>query len=144
MSDPLYEEDRGGWAAALHECAHVSNGTGWAHALQRLMESGGIESCGCQASGCDVRDELWICMRCATVRCGRYAHAHMQEHVCATGHGVVCGIADLSFWCYRCDAYLHHLTIAPVYAMYQKMHVWKFGVEAPVAFDGAEEHEEKM
>jgi hypothetical protein len=39
------------------------------------------------------------------------------------------GMGDLSFWCYDCDSYLHHLTMEKVYAMYATLHWLKFGEE---------------
>ena len=79
---------------------------------------------------CDNAEENWLCLSCHTVHCGRFASAHARKHVTASGHLIACGLADLSFWCYQCDSYLHHLTIEPVYHFYRTLHVMKFGEEA--------------
>jgi hypothetical protein len=50
--------------------------------------------------------ENWICCACFAVGCGRYCRAHALEHAEAAGHCVALSLADLSFWCYACEAYL--------------------------------------
>lgn len=40
------------------------------------------------------------------VLCGRYAKEHMLKHSGSSGHLVVLSLADLSSWCYGCDAYV--------------------------------------
>ena len=78
---------------------------------------------------CDNREENWLCLSCHSVHCGRFASSHARKHAAATGHLIACGLADLSFWCYRCDSYLHHLSMQPVYLAYRTLHQLKFGEE---------------
>jgi len=40
--------------------------------------------------------------------CSRYVHGHMKHHGTETGHSMVLSFADISVWCYICDAYVHH------------------------------------
>ena len=100
---------------------------------------------------CDNCEENWLCLKCHTVHCGRFASSHARKHAASSTHHIACGLADLSFWCYQCDSYLHHLSIKPVYEMYRTLHVLKFGEEAvevqefaqPGVFRIEEEREEK-
>jgi len=63
--------------------------------------------------------------------CGRYAKACMLKYANEKGHKIAMCLGDLSFWCYGCENYLHHLTIRPVYDAYDAWHHAKFG--EPVA-----------
>jgi len=38
----------------------------------------------------------------------------MKQHGVDTGHSVVLSFADISAWCYKCDAYVHN----PVSCLY--------------------------
>lgn len=42
------------------------------------------------------------------IYCGRYINAHMLQHHEGSGHPLVLSYADLSAWCYHCQAYVHH------------------------------------
>jgi len=33
----------------------------------------------------------------------------MQQHTESSKHAIAMGVDDLSFWCYACKSYLHHL-----------------------------------
>lgn len=66
-------------------------------------------------------------LECFHVACGRHANGHMLEHNTQTGHAVVCGLDDLSFWCYKCESYLHHTTMDPILRAYVVIHKLKFG-----------------
>ncbi len=80
----------------------------------------------------------WLCLECGAVRCSRYANGHAKIHheetkedekeramsaaareaggeaddargvQSAEGHCVAVCLADLSVWCYGCNAYLRH------------------------------------
>merc|ERR1740123_2851037 len=45
----------------------------------------------------DTRENM-ICGHCLTVCCGRHVKAHMLKHHESTGHPIVIGTQDLSFW----------------------------------------------
>ena len=104
-----------------------------------------------QCADCANKEENWLCLSCHTVHCGRFASAHSRKHSAASGHLVACGLTDLSFWCYACNSYLHHLSMRPVYLVYSTLHLMKFGEEAvevteftqPSVFAIEEEDEEK-
>jgi len=73
--------------------------------------------------------ENWICLECGALMCSRYANGHAKLHYEdtkeeenaaaaaadggevggeAVGHCIAVSLADLSVWCYECNAYLHH------------------------------------
>jgi len=82
------------------------------------------QPCGdCADSG-----ENWLCLTCYQVYCGRYRKCHMVEHGNTSGHKMVLSLADLSVWCYRCQAYVHHERLIPAK---RAAHRSKFGEDMP-------------
>uniref|UniRef100_A0A670K0D0 Protein deacetylase HDAC6 n=1 Tax=Podarcis muralis TaxID=64176 RepID=A0A670K0D0_PODMU len=57
---------------------------------------------------CGSMAENWVCLICYKVCCGRYIKQHMVAHNSESGHPLVLSFADLSVWCYGCQAYVHH------------------------------------
>ncbi|KAL3308294.1 Histone deacetylase 6, partial [Cichlidogyrus casuarinus] len=51
---------------------------------------------------CEHQLENWVCLTCYRMFCGS-----------ESGHALVLSIADLSSWCYACDAYVHHPCLLP-------------------------------
>ena len=86
----------------------------------------------CDIDGCHEK-ENWVCLKCHMVLCGRYGNKHMVEHYMETNtkHCIALGVGDLSFWCYGCDDYLHHLSIKPIFEFYKIVHQVKFGEPIP-------------
>ncbi|CAN0219925.1 unnamed protein product, partial [Hapterophycus canaliculatus] len=35
---------------------------------------------------CRIAHNLWICMVCGHIGCGRYTKEHAKEHFCLSGH----------------------------------------------------------
>uniref|UniRef100_A0A8C7D4V4 Protein deacetylase HDAC6 n=1 Tax=Oncorhynchus kisutch TaxID=8019 RepID=A0A8C7D4V4_ONCKI len=60
----------------------------------------------CEDCGTDT--ENWICLCCYKVYCGRYVNQHMLTHGVSSEHRLVLSFADLSVWCYSCQAYVHN------------------------------------
>uniref|UniRef100_A0A670JYK6 Histone deacetylase 6 n=1 Tax=Podarcis muralis TaxID=64176 RepID=A0A670JYK6_PODMU len=58
--------------------------------------------------GARIMAENWVCLICYKVCCGRYIKQHMVAHNSESGHPLVLSFADLSVWCYGCQAYVHH------------------------------------
>jgi len=42
------------------------------------------------------------------VHCSRYVNGHMEIHRNTRSHAMALSYADLSVWCYNCDAYVHN------------------------------------
>ncbi|XP_025069468.1 histone deacetylase 6 isoform X3 [Alligator sinensis] len=80
----------------------------------------------CQKCGC--QGENWVCLTCYQVLCSRYVAGHMVAHGDASGHPMVLSFADLSAWCYDCEAYIHHPTLLPAKILAHRL---KFGNELP-------------
>ena len=59
---------------------------------------------------CDQTDNLWICLICGNVGCGRYAPAqHSLKHFINTGHCFAMEINTSRVWDYAGDKYVHRL-----------------------------------
>ncbi|XP_072482211.1 histone deacetylase 6 isoform X3 [Notamacropus eugenii] len=93
----------------------------------RLVPEGGLDvTQPCQ--DCSTHLENWLCLSCYQVHCGRYIQAHMLQHHEASGHPLVLSYADLSAWCYSCQAYVNHeVLLEAKKTAYQS----KFGEEMP-------------
>ncbi|EPS31280.1 hypothetical protein PDE_06235 [Penicillium oxalicum 114-2] len=68
-----------------------------------------------QCSACDLRENLWICLECGNIACGRNQHggargnSHALAHADATSHGVAVKLGSISaegtadIYCYKCN-----------------------------------------
>ncbi|XP_057574291.1 histone deacetylase 6 isoform X2 [Hippopotamus amphibius kiboko] len=95
-------------------------------AIRPIPEAGLNVTQPCQ--DCGASQENWVCLSCYQVYCGRYINAHMLRHYESSGHPLVLSYADLSAWCYHCQAYVHHEALLAVKnIVYQN----KFGEDIP-------------
>jgi BRCA1-associated protein len=69
-------------------------------------EDAGAEN---QCSVCSSESNLWICLICGNVGCGRYDSAHAFAHYEATRHSYAMDIATQHVWDYAGDGYVHRL-----------------------------------
>nr|XP_023691607.1 histone deacetylase 6 isoform X2 [Paramormyrops kingsleyae] len=93
----------------------------------RPVPSGGIDVfLPCEDCGSDA--ENWVCLSCYKVLCGRYINQHMVTHGLVSEHPVVLSFADLSVWCYSCEAYVHNKVL---YEAKNAAHQVKFGENIP-------------
>ena len=60
-------------------------------------------------SVCASDQNLWICLICGNVGCGRYDSAHAFAHFEETGHAYAMDIATQHVWDYVGDGYVHRL-----------------------------------
>jgi len=91
--------DRGGPATRVIRCPHDAN--------VRTNDEEGIRfKMTCEE--CEATKELWTCLRCGIVGCGRYANAHAKAHAkeAHANASQAIGHDDLSVWCYACEAYV--------------------------------------
>ena len=58
----------------------------------------------CEA--CGVADNLWMCLVCGHVGCGRYAHEHAVRHFEASGHTYAIELSSQRVWDYAGDGYV--------------------------------------
>ncbi|KAL6080520.1 Deacetylase sirtuin-type domain-containing protein [Balamuthia mandrillaris] len=73
---------------------------------------------------CGHRDENWVCLTCSKRFCSRYVKGHMVSHNEASGHQIAASYSDLSVWCYACESYITHPTLAN---LLKRMSMSKFG-----------------
>lgn len=58
---------------------------------------------------CGTVDNLWICLICGNIGCGRYDSAHAYAHYEATNHSYAMDIVSQHVWDYAGDGYVHRL-----------------------------------
>ena len=64
-----------------------------------------------QCADCNIRENLWICLICGRVGCGRYGRKHAQLHFEETGHTFALELGKTLVWDYADDAYVHRLAV---------------------------------
>ncbi|KAF2103819.1 zf-UBP-domain-containing protein [Rhizodiscina lignyota] len=84
-------------------CRYTQNDT----LLGRLASGEDEEDVGC--SVCGSAANLWVCLICGNVGCGRYDSAHAFAHYEATSHSYAMDIATQHVWDYAGDGYVHRL-----------------------------------
>ncbi|KAG7443605.1 zf-UBP-domain-containing protein [Guyanagaster necrorhizus] len=60
-------------------------------------------------SSCSSTANLWICLICGNIGCGRYGRAHAQEHYQLTTHLYSLELETQRVWDYAGDGYVHRL-----------------------------------
>lgn len=65
----------------------------------------------CKCSDCDLRENLWICLICGNLGCGRYGHKHAYAHFENTGHTFALEVTTNLVWDYADDAYVHRIAV---------------------------------
>jgi BRCA1-associated protein len=58
---------------------------------------------------CESTTNLWICLVCGNVGCGRYGRAHAQAHYARTTHLYALELETQRVWDYAGDGYVHRL-----------------------------------
>lgn len=62
-----------------------------------------------QSCSCGAERDLWICLICGHVGCGRYVRGCARDHFGSTGHRFALEIGEGRVWDYRGDGYVHRL-----------------------------------
>lgn len=60
-------------------------------------------------SVCDCPDDLWICLICGYVGCGRYKGGHAKDHWKETAHSFALELETQHVWDYAGDMWVHRL-----------------------------------
>ncbi|KAJ3047151.1 hypothetical protein HK097_000177, partial [Rhizophlyctis rosea] len=58
---------------------------------------------------CGASENLWICLICGNIGCGRYGAAHAQAHFAETNHLYAMELETQRVWDYAGDGYVHRL-----------------------------------
>lgn len=102
------KEEVKAWEQELTSCEHIL-------LLQqqpsRKIEQGALGHC----SGCDLAENLWLCLECGNLGCGRKqmggvdGNSHALAHANESGHGVAVKLGSITpegtadVYCYKCD-----------------------------------------
>ncbi|KAJ4259807.1 hypothetical protein NW762_007739 [Fusarium torreyae] len=58
---------------------------------------------------CDCKDDIWICLICGYVGCGRYKGGHAKDHWKETAHCFALELETQHVWDYAGDMWVHRL-----------------------------------
>lgn len=58
-------------------------------------------------SDCSSTENLWICLICANLGCGRYKSGHAHNHFTRTNHAFALKLDSHHIWDYTSDKYVH-------------------------------------
>ena len=102
------KEEVKAWEQELTSCEHVLL---MQQHESRKIEQGDLGHC----SGCELRENLWLCLECGNLGCGRKqmggvdGNSHALAHSDASGHGVAVKLGSITpegtadIYCYKCD-----------------------------------------
>ena len=62
-----------------------------------------------QCETCNQSEQLWLCLICGFLGCGRYKKQHSLEHNDAAGHNYAVELASGRIWSYYGDNYVHRI-----------------------------------
>lgn len=77
--------------------------------LNKLLDKTERTDEGLACSACGKTQNLWICLICGNVGCGRYDEKHAINHYTETGHCYSMDIDSQRVWDYVGDNYVHRL-----------------------------------
>ncbi|ESO03286.1 hypothetical protein HELRODRAFT_100087 [Helobdella robusta] len=60
---------------------------------------------------CSIHEDLWICLICGEVGCGRYANGHAYGHFKETAHTYAMQLGSNRVWDYVGENYVHRLVL---------------------------------
>ena len=125
MAQPLdASTDQGGLAPHRNFCPHVESAI-------NIPSDISFDDTTCSVEDCN-ETECWFCLSTHKVLCGRYGNQHMLMHYAENpSHCIAMGMNDLSFWCYKCEDYINHLSIKKVWDCYTVAHLARFGEPVP-------------
>ncbi|PNY27978.1 Ubiquitin carboxyl-terminal hydrolase 14 [Tolypocladium capitatum] len=102
------KEEVKAWEQELTSCEHILM---LQQEESRNIEQGDLGHC----TACDLRENLWLCLECGNLGCGRKqlggvdGNSHALSHSAESGHGVAVKLGSITpegtadIYCYRCD-----------------------------------------
>lgn len=97
------------WEEDLTPCEHTLC------LVQEPLSSSPVSSKGSHCSSCELTENLWLCLTCGNLSCGRAqfggggGNGHALAHYEATGHGVALKLGTITpegggdVYCYACN-----------------------------------------
>ncbi|KAJ8293984.1 RING finger protein ETP1 [Rhodotorula toruloides] len=79
------------------------------NARQRRNTVTATEAADSKCAVCQSPSNLWICVICGNVGCGRYQGGHAHSHFTDTGHSFSLEVETGRIWSYLDDEYVHRL-----------------------------------
>jgi len=104
----FFQSQVGEWEQEIKECEHTKN---LDQTDAQQISSKAMAHCG----DCDLKANLWLCMSCGNLGCGRQQYGGMDgnnhgiTHFEKVGHSVVCKLGTItpqgtaSVYCYQCN-----------------------------------------
>ncbi|PHH62077.1 hypothetical protein CDD81_7570 [Ophiocordyceps australis] len=102
------KEEVKAWEQELTSCEHLLT---LQQEASRRIEQGDLGHC----HACDLRQNLWLCLECGRLACGRKqmggvdGNSHALAHATQSGHGVAVKLGSITpegtadIYCYKCD-----------------------------------------
>ncbi|RDW91199.1 ubiquitinyl hydrolase 1 [Coleophoma crateriformis] len=102
------QEEVKAWEQEFTTCEHILT---LQQETPRQIQSQDLGHC----SMCDLQENLWLCLQCGNLGCGRQQHggvrgnSHALEHKKSIGHGVAVKLGSITpegtadIYCYSCD-----------------------------------------
>ncbi|KAJ3016850.1 UNVERIFIED_CONTAM: Ubiquitin carboxyl-terminal hydrolase 45 [Siphonaria sp. JEL0065] len=103
LDDPIATTDTSD--ASDHRCSHLSANVNLGQ-VRKVIAAKKSRSSSAKCSDCKETGNLWMCLRCGLVHCGRETNNHAQiHHHNNTKHCLTVGMDSLNIWCYLCDEF---------------------------------------
>ncbi|KAJ3188694.1 hypothetical protein HDU85_004408 [Gaertneriomyces sp. JEL0708] len=79
------------------------------YSSQRALSADADESSLNECVDCGATENLWICLICGNIGCGRYQAGHAQRHYVESDHLYALELETQRVWDYAGDGYVHRL-----------------------------------
>lgn len=102
------QEEVKAWEQEMTTCEHLLM---LSQEPEKTIEDQNLGTC----SSCDLKENLWLCLQCGNLGCGRaqfgaveghshgLAHANSSQHAAAVKLGSITSDGTADVYCYRCD-----------------------------------------